>query len=366
MELGWIKLHRSIRKNWIWSDAKKLKWWLDLLMMANHKDNKLLIGNELLIIKRGSLHTSIINLSTRWDADKKTVKKFLTLLEKDNMITLNSSSIGTTINISNYNGYQDFNEGQSPMESTSMSNMSSTLDEAISTPLNDHDSSSKALTSKSALNSTSVDIPSATLNGFTSPPSKDNTMTYNDTIIASYTMANANNFTATMDIPKPVNFKEFNGMETNNNINNINNINNYQEGKKEKELEEDIKKENVKALSSKVPISNKVSSTSENSILENPILENSILENEAKVMDASTPSQSKPMPIFFPTSTHEKIFNALGEIAYKTWFMDSLITPSEKSIEIQVDSAFKKEVITSKFRIKLGMLLGKTVFIEMK
>lgn len=358
MELGWIKLHRSIRKNWIWSDAKKLKWWLDLLMMANHKDNKLLIGNELLIIKRGSLHTSIINLSTRWDADKKTVKKFLTLLEKDNMVTLNSSSIGTTIHISNYNGYQDFNEGQSPTEAPSMSNMSSPLDEAISTPLNDHDSSSKALTSKSALNSTSVDIPSATLDGFTFPPSKDNAMTYNGTIIASSTMPNANNFTATMDIPKPMNFKEFNGMETNNNINNINN---YQEGKKEKELEEDLKKEKLKALSSKVPISNKVSSTSENSILENPIL-----ENEAKVMDASTPSQSKPMPMSFPTSTHEKIFNALGEIAYKTWFMDSLINPSEKSIKIQVDSAFKKEVITSKFRIKLGMLLGKTVFIEMK
>lgn len=363
MELGWIKLHRSIRKNWIWSDAKKLKWWLDLLMMANHKDNKILIGNELLLIKRGSLHTSIINLSTRWDADKKTVKKFLTLLEKDNMITLNSSSIGTTIHISNYNGYQDFNEGQSPTEAPSMSNMFPPLDEAISTPLNTHDSSSKTPTSKSALNSTSMDIPSATSDGFTSWPLKDNTMTYNDTIIASSTMANANNFTATIDIPKSVNFKELNGMETNNNINNINN---YKEGEKEKELEEDLNKENLKSLSSKMTTCSKISSPSENSILENPILENSILENEAKIMEVSTPSQSKPMPISFPTSTHEKIFNSLGEIAYKTWFMDSLITPSEKSIKIQVDSALKKEVLTSKFRIKLGMLLGKTVFIEMK
>lgn len=108
MAEGWIKLHRSIRKNWIWEDAQKLKWWLDILLQANHKDNKILLGNELLNVERGSFHTSEIKLSNRWNVDRKTVRRFLELLQKDNMISIEKSKKGTTIKISNYNDFQDF------------------------------------------------------------------------------------------------------------------------------------------------------------------------------------------------------------------------------------------------------------------
>ena len=52
MAEGWIKLYRSIRKNWIWEDSQKLKCWLDILLQANHQDKKILIGNELILIQR--------------------------------------------------------------------------------------------------------------------------------------------------------------------------------------------------------------------------------------------------------------------------------------------------------------------------
>lgn len=108
MAEGWIKLHRSIRKNWIWEDAQKLKWWLDILLQANHQDKKILLGNDLFTIERGSFHTSEVKLSERWKVDRKTVRRFLELLQKDNMISIEKSKRGTTIKISNYNDFQDF------------------------------------------------------------------------------------------------------------------------------------------------------------------------------------------------------------------------------------------------------------------
>lgn len=108
---GWIKLHRSIRKHWIWEDAQKLKWWLDILLQANHQDSKVLLGERLIIIERGSFHTSEIKLAERWNVNRKTVRKFLDLLQKDNMIFIEKSrQMGTTIKISNYEGYQGFSD----------------------------------------------------------------------------------------------------------------------------------------------------------------------------------------------------------------------------------------------------------------
>lgn len=109
---GWIKLHRCIYDHWIWKEPVKLKWWLDLILMANHKEKKILINDELIVIERGSYHTSELKLAERWSIDRKTVRKFLDLLEKDEMIRVEKSrKLGTTIKICNYESYQKSNEG---------------------------------------------------------------------------------------------------------------------------------------------------------------------------------------------------------------------------------------------------------------
>ncbi|EAC3914326.1 DNA replication protein DnaD, partial [Listeria monocytogenes] len=38
MSSGWIKIYRSLQEHWIWENEKYLKWWLDLLLLANHQD----------------------------------------------------------------------------------------------------------------------------------------------------------------------------------------------------------------------------------------------------------------------------------------------------------------------------------------
>ena len=108
---GWVKIHRSIQDHWIWEDPVKLKWWLDLIMMANHQENKILINGELVIVSSGERHTSEDKLATRWGVSRNTVRKFLTLLEKDGMISMKKSrQTGTTYKVLNYNVYQGFSE----------------------------------------------------------------------------------------------------------------------------------------------------------------------------------------------------------------------------------------------------------------
>lgn len=110
---GWISVHRSIYDNWIWSDTEqfdKRSAWIDLLLMANHEDNKVLIDGQLKIIKRGQRITSINKLAKRWKWSRKKVTNFLQTLEEDDMIILKKEQGKyTTITIVNYSFYQDNN-----------------------------------------------------------------------------------------------------------------------------------------------------------------------------------------------------------------------------------------------------------------
>lgn len=105
---GWISLHRQIRNHWIWDDAEKLKWWLDILLLTNHTDKKSLYNNEVILIKRGTFKTSEVKLSERWGVSRNTIRKFLKLLESDEMIITEKTPYGTTIKVLNYNDYQGF------------------------------------------------------------------------------------------------------------------------------------------------------------------------------------------------------------------------------------------------------------------
>lgn len=104
---GWIKIHRKIIDHWIWTDSKRLKWWMDLLLLTNHSDKKVMLGGKLVVLKRGSFHTSELKLSERWNVSRNTVRNYLNALEKDNMITTKKTKNGTTIIVHNYGIYQD-------------------------------------------------------------------------------------------------------------------------------------------------------------------------------------------------------------------------------------------------------------------
>lgn len=118
MSGGWIKLHRDIKEHWVWNDPLLLKIWLDILLTANHKDNKILIDGKMVTIKRGQFFTSKTKLADRWKMDRKTVTKKLNLLQSDGMIFVTSfTKVGTLIEVRNYGKFQQFSDGPSPNES---------------------------------------------------------------------------------------------------------------------------------------------------------------------------------------------------------------------------------------------------------
>lgn len=109
---GWIKLYRDITDHWIWEDKPfdKRSAWIDLILMANHKDNKFVFGNELTEVKRGSFITSVRKLCDKWGWSNTKVTSFLQVLKNDNMIDYLSDTKKTVVTIVNYGLYQDIND----------------------------------------------------------------------------------------------------------------------------------------------------------------------------------------------------------------------------------------------------------------
>lgn len=79
---------------------------MDLLLLANHKENKFLLGNQLVEVGRGSFITSEMKLSERWGWSRTKVRSFLDVLERDNMLVKKSDTKKTTLTIVNYSDYQ--------------------------------------------------------------------------------------------------------------------------------------------------------------------------------------------------------------------------------------------------------------------
>ena len=105
---GYIKLHRCIFNNWTWND-KPFSYgqaWVDLLLLAQYDDGMMLYRDDLMETKRGSVYRSIQWLANRWGWGRKKTRHFLGLLERDNMVTIESTTRGTTLTIVKYDDFQ--------------------------------------------------------------------------------------------------------------------------------------------------------------------------------------------------------------------------------------------------------------------
>ena len=107
---GWIKLHRSIKDHWLYTENRvfsKFEAWNDILLSVNFSDAKQVIKGKIYNIKRGESTMSLETWAKRWNWDKSKVRRFLTLLQSDGMIVLVSDNITTHLTVCNYASYQD-------------------------------------------------------------------------------------------------------------------------------------------------------------------------------------------------------------------------------------------------------------------
>lgn len=109
MKKGWVKIHRIIWDDWIWQDKpfSRGQAWIDLILMANHSENKAFMDGRLIEVERGQLITSTRKLSEKWGWSRTKVVDFLKVLSSDKKVIVKSDTKKTVIIIINYSLYQD-------------------------------------------------------------------------------------------------------------------------------------------------------------------------------------------------------------------------------------------------------------------
>lgn len=245
MSEGWIKLHRAIQNHWLWDDEPFTRGqaFIDLLLMVNHKDKKIMFNGELIEVKKGSKITSLRQLSDGWKWSTNKVKKYLEQLQKDGMINYKSDNKKTLLTIENYSVYQ----GQGNTEETQKK-------------------------------------------------------------------------------------QERNTDET------------------EKEHRSDTEEIQKKFKSDTEEIQKKTNKNDKEYIKNDKEWE----EGEEK----TTPSLPA---LSFPTEIHELFFEKWGEIAYRTWFSDVIVKIENDTVNIVSTESFKSEILKSKYKNSLEILLDKKV-----
>ncbi len=103
---GYVALHRKIIDSPIFDNPKGLKVWLWCLCKANHKNNKVLIGTNLVEVKKGQFIFGRKKASVELGMTESTTYRLIKLLEKLEMISIDSNNKYSILTINNWNTYQ--------------------------------------------------------------------------------------------------------------------------------------------------------------------------------------------------------------------------------------------------------------------
>ena len=114
MQEGWIKLYRSSFENRLYFDEPftRFQAWIDLLLLANHKDGSFFKRGNIVKVPRGTVARSMKELADRWQWSEAKVSRFINFLESEyiKQVKAQKSNVTTLITILNYDRYQT-NEG---------------------------------------------------------------------------------------------------------------------------------------------------------------------------------------------------------------------------------------------------------------
>jgi len=109
-EQGFIYLHRKLRGHWIFEDAEFLKAWVTFLFAATHQDCKLLVGKQFVDLKRGQFVYGRKAFCTKIGISENRLRRFVKLLEIEQMINQQKTNKYSIISIANYDDYQTYNQ----------------------------------------------------------------------------------------------------------------------------------------------------------------------------------------------------------------------------------------------------------------
>jgi hypothetical protein len=106
---GWIKLHRQLLESDVWTcePFSRGQAWVDLLLLANHKNSFFYKRGNKIDVKRGQLARSVVELSDRWKWSRSKVNKFLKDLEKEQQIIQQKTNVTQLVTLINYDEFQE-------------------------------------------------------------------------------------------------------------------------------------------------------------------------------------------------------------------------------------------------------------------
>ncbi|MFS1513662.1 hypothetical protein VQL36_14650 [Chengkuizengella sp. SCS-71B] len=144
MMQGWIKLHRKISENIIWSDPNYLKLFMYCLFKASHKEHDQLVGNQMIKLEVGQFVTGRKILSEELNSGVKPEKKlsekswsrYLKNLERWQMLTIKVTNKYSIVTVVNYGVYQNSESEIDHQSDQQLTNNCPTSDQQLTTNKN--------------------------------------------------------------------------------------------------------------------------------------------------------------------------------------------------------------------------------------
>lgn len=128
---GWIKVHRQLQlgSRWLSEPFTTSQAWIDLMLLANHKDGIVKARGINVDVPRGSVGWSKPKLADRWQWSRGKVNRFLDALETEGQIV---QAKGQSLNVITLCNYDKFNpskkHGATPSDTTNDTQTGTQLD----------------------------------------------------------------------------------------------------------------------------------------------------------------------------------------------------------------------------------------------
>lgn len=110
--LGWVKLHRKILDDPVWttatSDQKAVL--ITILLLANHEAKQWVWGGQKFNVLPGQFVTSLSSLASLAGVSPKSVRSAISRFEKLNFLANKSAKTGRLITVINWLAYQNCKE----------------------------------------------------------------------------------------------------------------------------------------------------------------------------------------------------------------------------------------------------------------
>lgn len=119
IDQGWITIHRKIKDSAIYRDSQAVHLWVHLLLSANHKENKILVGNKIIEIKRGQILTGRKSLSAATGINEHKIDRLLKLFETCEQVKQQTFSKYRIVSIVNYDSHQSSEQQVSSISAAS-------------------------------------------------------------------------------------------------------------------------------------------------------------------------------------------------------------------------------------------------------